>query len=271
MLSFQSSRLYTSAILEEIMSVPSVTPAPFAEGDFRAGHVFNRTFTVFSRNLLPFCLVSLIASLPNILVYAPRAGAAAQGSAAASAGLMIFLGGVGAMVLSALSQAVVLYGAFDDMRGRPVDLAQSFKVGLSRFFPVLGVAICVPLLAGLAAIALLIPGFIVLTMLFVSMPVCVVERLGPIKSMGRSARLTKGHRWKIFGLWFATIIVALIMQSVLIGLARAIGGSTLGTIALLAWSAVFGAFNAIMAVVTYHDLRVAKEGVDTDQIASVFD
>jgi hypothetical protein len=31
------------------------------------------------------------------------------------------------------------------------------------------------------------------------------------------------------------------------------------------------AFNAVLAVVIYRDLRVAKEGVDTDHIASVFD
>ena len=39
----------------------------------------------------------------------------------------------------------------------------------------------------------------------------------------------------------------------------------------LVWSALWGAFYAILAVVTYHDLRVAKEGLDTDQIAAVFD
>jgi hypothetical protein len=31
------------------------------------------------------------------------------------------------------------------------------------------------------------------------------------------------------------------------------------------------AFYAVLIVVTYHDLRVAKEGIDTDQIAAVFE
>jgi hypothetical protein len=39
----------------------------------------------------------------------------------------------------------------------------------------------------------------------------------------------------------------------------------------LAWNGVWGAFYAIFGVVTYHDLRVAKEGVDVHQIAAVFD
>ena len=51
----------------------------------------------------------------------------------------------------------------------------------------------------------------------------------------------------------------------------AFGGPAVGLILELVWDALTGAFNAVMVVVTYHDLRVAKEGVDTDQIASVFD
>jgi hypothetical protein len=39
----------------------------------------------------------------------------------------------------------------------------------------------------------------------------------------------------------------------------------------LIWNGVWGAFYAIFVVVTYHDLRVAKEGVDVHQIAAVFD
>jgi hypothetical protein len=39
----------------------------------------------------------------------------------------------------------------------------------------------------------------------------------------------------------------------------------------LMWSAVWKAFYAVPAVVIYHDLRVAKEGVDTEQIAAVFE
>jgi hypothetical protein len=129
----------------------------------------------------------------------------------------------------------------------------------------------VPILAGLAALALIFPGLIVVTMLFVAVPVCVVERLGPIKSMGRSTRLTKGHRWKIFGIWFAALLVQGVVQSVLTGLVAAGGLSLLGMPVLVIWSAVYGAFSAVLAVVAYHDLRVAKEGVDTDQIAAVFD
>jgi hypothetical protein len=249
------------------MANQALPGARFAERDFDIGHVFNQTVSIFSRNLLPFCLVSVIANLPNILIFASKSGGADPGDVNIWSGVAVPV----AMVLNTLSQAVIVYAAFDDMRGRPINMAESFKIGLRRFFPVLAVAICVPLLSMLAALALVFPGLMVLTMLFVSAPVCVVERLGPIKSMGRSARLTKGHRWKIFGVWFATLLVEGIVQSVLTGLTAASGAAVLGTPVLVIWSAVYGAFSAVLAVVTYHDLRVAKEGVDTDQIAAVFD
>jgi hypothetical protein len=132
------------------------------------------------------------------------------------------------------------------------------------------VAILVALLCGLSAILLIFPAFIVMTMLFVAMPACIVEQLGPVNSMKRSSELTKGHRWKIFGLWLLVMIVAGI-GSLIPKAFTAFGGASVGLILELVWAALTGAFNAVMVVVTYHDLRVAKEGVDTDQIASVFD
>ena len=134
-----------------------------------------------------------------------------------------------------------------------------------------GVALATTFLAALAGIALVIPAFIVFTMLAVAPPACVVERLGPIKSLKRSARLTKGHRWKVFGLWLATIGSGMIVQGVLVGVAVKIGGLPLGLLTQFLVGALWGAFYAILVVVAYHDLRVAKEGVDTDQIAAVFD
>jgi hypothetical protein len=120
-------------------------------------------------------------------------------------------------------------------------------------------------------------------MWFVATPVCVVEQLGPFRSMGRSRELTKGHRWKLFGLTLLIMIPALVVGAIIgavvlatfggggfLAMTTALG-STLGRVVNLIWSAVWTAFYAIVIVVTYHDLRVAKEGVDTEQIAAVFE
>lgn len=249
------------------MTDASLPANRFAQGDFRVGQVLSRTFAVLSRNLLPFCVVTAIAYLPNLLLLPGQQ--APQMTPGQRVGL-ILVTVVVSIVLNALSEAIVLFGAFEDMRGRPVNLIESLKVGLARFLPVIGVALLVGLLTGLAAILLVIPAFIVVTILFVAMPVCIVEQLGPVKSLGRSAELTKGYRWRVFGLWLLVALVTMIGSAV-IGAIAYLTGAAIGLVLRLIWGALAGAFNAIMVVVCYHDLRVAKEGVDTDKIASVFD
>jgi hypothetical protein len=262
------------------MTDASLPAGRFIQGDFRLGHVFSLAWSVFSRNFLTFILVTGVASLPSLLIPQPGPGNPADPFANLGITLLaIFL----AIVLGTLSQAIVLYGAFQVMRGRPVNLAESLRVGLRRFFPIVGLAICVPLLVFLASLLFVVPGLILYVMWFVAMPVCVVEQLGPFRSMGRSRELTKGHRWRIVGLQLVILIPALIVGSIVaaimlatvgtggfLDMAAAIGTS-LGRVVNLIWSAIWTAFYAIVIVVTYHDLRVAKEGVDTEQIAAVFE
>jgi hypothetical protein len=246
--------------------------AHFAEGDFRVGRILNRTSSVLSRNFLPFFLVTAIANLPGALLMkvSTESATAAPDAVFRNLGL-IFLALILTVVLNVICQAVVLYGAFQDMRGRPVNLVESLQVGLRRFFPIIGLAFVMYLCIGFAALLLIFPAFILLTMWFVATPVCVVETLGPIRSMRRSSQLTKGHRWKIFGL----ILLVAVLGSVIIGginvSLEAMAGPILSLIGGVLLNGVWGAFNAIAVVVTYHDLRVAKEGTNIEQIAAVFD
>jgi uncharacterized membrane protein len=112
---------------------------------------------------------------------------------------------------------------------------------------------------------------ILAVMWFVSTPACVVEQLGPLASMARSSELTKGHRWKIFGMLLLVLIGAAIIGGVIGAALGLTGSSTLVTLGTLVWTGIWGALYAIFVVVTYHDLRVAKEGTDVHQIAAVFD
>jgi hypothetical protein len=120
-------------------------------------------------------------------------------------------------------------------------------------------------------ILLFIPGLMLITQWFVAVPVCMVERIGAWQSLKRSAELTKGHRWKVFGIILLLYSGAGIVSQVLTGALTVVGGSMLALIATLIWNTIWSAFFAIFVVVTYYELRVAKEGIDIEQIASVFD
>ena len=49
------------------------------------------------------------------------------------------------------------------------------------------------------------------------------------------------------------------------------GSTILVLLGTLLWGALWTSYYSIAVVMTYHDLRVAKEGIDIEQIASVFD
>jgi hypothetical protein len=262
------------------MTYASLPAGRFAAGDFRVGHVLSQSWSVFSGNFLTFMLVTGIASLPPLLLPQPARGTPANPFENLGWGLFTVLLMI---ILSTLSQAVVLYGAFQVMRGRPVSLAESAQVGLRRFFPIIGLALSAGFLIALASLLFVVPGLMLYVMWFVATPVCVVEQLGPFRSMRRSRELTKGHRWKIFGLMLVILIPALIFGAIVgvvvvftlgtggfLAVASALA-TTLGQVVNLIWSAAWTAFLAIVVVVTYHDLRVAKEGLDTEQIAAVFE
>jgi len=119
---------------------------------------------------------------------------------------------------------------------------------------------------------------------YVFVPSCVVERLGPIKSLNRSAELTKGCRLKIFALYLLFFAI--------IGGLGTVGFIFVGVLSvLMIWvspfllmffllfqpvihiviSAPVMAFAQVMIAVTYYELRSVKEGISVDNLANVFD
>jgi hypothetical protein len=113
---------------------------------------------------------------------------------------------------------------------------------------------------------------------YVAAPACVAEQVGIGASLSRSRFLTKGHRLKIFGaaalIWIVWLIVNLVITSA-VAVTVLSAPVTIALPAVLIVSYVvqsfFGAFNAVLVGVFYYQLRVAKDGVDIDKIASVFD
>jgi hypothetical protein len=243
----------------------------------RVGAVFRRAFDVFFRDFGKFFLLALLAWLPVLVVsfivgfrYAVLGSAEFAGPRGAfvAAGVLVLIV-AGASFL--LSQAVILYGAVERMRDHSFALGDSLRHGLARFFPVLGVYVLTTLaiLVGLAL--LLVPGIIVGMMLFVSLPACIVEKLGPYQSLKRSAQLTKGNRWRVLAIAVLLYLGNAIGQAIFRFALFAAAGPTAAALGAFLWSVIFGAAYAVVVAVVYHDLRVARDGIDIEGIAAAFD
>jgi hypothetical protein len=251
-----------AAMTDVTTVIPAV--APVAEGEFRVGRVFSRTLSLLSRNFPIYFAVAAVAALPSVFVETSVSDKNVDYSAPLLALLTM-------LVLSPLSQAIMLHTAFQDMSGRRINLSESLRAALGRWLPLIGLSICVGVGVMCGLILLIVPGVVLMIMWYVANPACIVERLGVFASMGRSSELTKGHRWSIFGMWVLIAIASGVMSAVLKGVLGLTGSSGLVISGTLAWTALAGAFAAVFAIVTYHDLRVAKEGIDTRHIVSVFD
>jgi hypothetical protein len=259
-------------------------------GTFRLADVFSKAFAIYGRRFAPFIVLTAIADIPQYLTsYLPDGGA-------------INSFGIGRAVVSGLvypacwliASAAVMYGVVQELRGRSFSVIASLHIAVRRLLPMLGVAICTIILIGLAPILLLIvagiklapvPTFIVLATVFivpipglmvacmyyfVSMPTCIAEQTGVFRSMSRSAFLTKGHRWQVLGMFLLILLGGIVLRLIVRGVFASTGPIGL-LVASQAMSAIAGAFNGVIVGVVYFQLRVAKEGVDIDKIASVFD
>ena len=258
--------------------MPASAPAQ-AAGEFRVGEVFSRAWTVLSGNVTKFLPLTALLALPDLAGLIPGIsdGTAIRNAPPnVSSGTLLAIAGSAVAfviiwtILNVVTEATVLYGSFQAMRNRPVDIGESFKKGLSRLLPIIGLSFCVAFTLAFGMIFFVVPAFIFLSMYFVALPACIVEELGPFQSMGRSSALTKGHRWKIFGIWLVLFVVSLVAGTIITTI-LAVGGVVLSVFGQMVWHTVIGAYQSIAVAVAYHDLRVAKEGVDIDHIAAVFD
>jgi hypothetical protein len=249
-------------------------------GDFRVGDVLSRSWTLLSANFLFFIALSalvyavIIAVVFVVTLIAMAAGV--MGGGRPSTALIVLIAIVAfatlifAYVAIIVSQGALLFGAFQNLRGQPVRIGESLRKALGRLGALVGIGLLSALAMLLGLILLVFPAVMLFCMWVVAVPVCMVEGLGATASMSRSAALTKGYRWKILGI-FALIFLGRWIAQQLVQLALTPISPTLGLVAGFIMSALLSLYGYAAIIMTYHDLRVAKEGVDTTQIASVFD
>jgi hypothetical protein len=252
------------------MSDISVKGLPAGGAPFRVGDVLSKAFSVFGSKLGSFLLLAFVPMIPLLaLILLGLSGPQQLVAQPTQTAALAWLSGIMTFALSIVAQAMTLYAAFQQMAGRPFNIGQSLGVGFGRLVPVVCVALLSALFTGVAFILLFVPGLIVICMLYVAVPVCVIEKPGIFASLDRSAKLTKGSRWQIFGLIALVFIVGIIVQLGLKGVFGIFG--IWGELLNFGFQVIATSFGAVLVAVVYHELRMTKEGIDIDNLANVFD
>jgi hypothetical protein len=230
-----------------------------------AGSILSESFRMLGQNFSSTIILSALVHLPTLLLII-----ATGGVNPAANGLRM----LGDMVLGNLVAGAVTYSVVMRLSGQPVGALKALGKGLQRFFPVIAVGMVAQILIGLGFVALIVPGFIIMCALYVVIPAIVVERPGVFGALKRSSDLTSGYKTQIMGaafvIGFVWVVLFFILSLVTGGMSS--NGLTLGY-QITQWmlTMLTGAWAAAAAAVTYHDLRVGKDGVQVDELVSVFD
>ena len=260
-----------------------MTVAEGSPPSFRIARVVQLTGHVIGRHLSLFLILAVLINAPIVLLTAFFVQSGVEADAFTFARLVGFILGLFFFILGyVVLQAAIIHITVLDLNGRRPPLGESLAVGLREFLPLIAISILYTLGVALGMLLLIVPGFILICTWVVVLPVRVVERTGITETFGRSRALTRGHRWSIFFLLLIYIGIEIVI-GVIIGAFTGVVGQPLGTEELLSAAGAVSLIGQIVSntlnsiiltaglAALYYELRVTKEGIGPEALASVFD
>lgn len=241
-------------------------------------------FGVYARNVLALLGLSILAAVPPVL-WLWGIEEFAQGLANSLVATFFLVTLPAAVIGPACGywlQAGVTYAVIRTMRGgRPTFYATVTQA--LRALPQVAVAgLLTTIVLVLGLLCFIVPGIVLFFMLWVVVPVAVVERRFG-SALTRSHALTRGHKWPLLGLTLIMVVLWAIVLAVTIPIALLVFEIPEGPILfrvnwlvqtpeipVMVGGMIGQSMWATVLAVAYHDLRVLKEGPGT-AIARVFD
>jgi uncharacterized membrane protein len=243
------------------------------------GRVFGDTFGVIRRQApLLVGLTFVLSFLPTVVSGSLNLTMTSMSDSSPTASLELmkdplywarFLISV-AMSLALL--ASLLRIAISDLEGHSLPLSELARLAIKKILPIFVVALLYYLGALLGLLLLVVPGLILSIMWIAALPIAVTETSNPIRALGRSRALTRGNRWRIFGLGLLAGVITLIVEVIVLGAVGGFGagrGGMLGIFAVGILSFGISLFYSVGLAALYVQLRELK-GSGGESLAQVF-
>lgn len=251
------------------------------------GRVIGRAFATISGNPVTTMGVAfLFSALPQTLVNLITRQLRAPDLTAMSTvtGIVITLASaLMGLAFYAIVQGSLVRVTVDQEEGRKAELGESIAAGLRVALPLILMTIVSGIAMMIGTILLVVPGVILFVMWSVSSPALVDERLGILSALGRSRALTRGYRWRIFGMELLLLVLMWIVMGVTAVLVMAGGSFSLQSMAAAQQSPSIVAIVVMLVVQTlisvvwgvchaslFVELRNAKDGFSGEALAEVF-
>ena len=247
------------------------------------GRVFGDTFGVIRRQAGPLLGVTFVLGyLPGLassylgrLVTGGAPPSPTAPFAALSNPLYLVLALI-SLFLTGYLMACQLQIAIGDLEGQRLTLPEVLRRAVGKVLPIFGAMLLLGVGVMLGTLLLLVPGVILGIMWAVALPATVADTSNPILALGRSRALTRGNRWRIFGLaiiaWVVLVVIELIIFGAIggvTGLTR-VGGASFLTVAVLSLASVLTYIvGTAGSAALYTQLRELK-GEGGESVAQVF-
>ena len=251
------------------------------------GRVFGRAFgTIGSNPVTTLGIAFLFSALPQTLFnQLTRMMGMSQGAKLAPAAT-VGLGLVGMILgiaLYAIVQGALVRSTVDHEEGRHPGLGESIMAGLVVAIPLIVMAIISGIAMMIGLVLFVVPGVILYLMWSVSAPALVDERLGIMGALGRSRYLTRGYRWRIFGMVLVLAVLSWLAMALMATLVVAGGSFSLQAVAkaqqdpsivaivvLLIMQTLISVVSGVTHASLFVELRNAKDGPSDAALADVF-
>ena len=261
---------------------------------FDIGRVISQTFAVLGRNIVSFGILALVlVGLPALVVGFLQFGVAKAALQGVQTGSYNFspgaimagsLTGIATLITTSILQGALIHATVQDLNNQPQAIGESLATGLRNFLGLIVLAILMFIAIACGLVLLVVPGVMLACAWIVAAPSLVADRTGIFGAFSRSAELTRGNRWQIFGL----IVIVVVVEWILGMIFNAISGvsmigysgdplaaaqrmlSPLVLILSVIRSTIGAVIGATATAVMYVELRRAREGEPTGWLADIF-
>lgn len=246
---------------------------------FDIGRVIRNTVQGLASRWIPMTILAVVfVGLPYLI------SGWTTGQKPAASGMILAIAGVALLNLilllfgNSFAPAALTLIAYESIVGGEMTTREAMRAALRRWGAQFALRIVTGLLTGLASLALLVPGLIVMTGWAVATPAMMAENLGSSQAMRRSWDLTRGARWPVFGVLMLFSLLMALAAGALFGLLVGVAGSiahaeangVMTTIFLPLLYVVSTLVGSAGQAAIYLELRTIKEGGVASPISEVF-
>ena len=239
------------------------------------GDIIDASFTVYRKRFGPMIAIALmLVFIPFVVgVIGGCTITELQTSCDTAIG---WIGQIASQIGMVIAAAAAMLVAAEAYVGTSSDWRLSAAAGLRRIIPIVVATVVVTVAVAIGFVLVLVPGIFLAVSFAVFTPVLMIERVGPIESLGRSWRLVTGERWRLFGAGLSMIIISVIVLGiigfVLYLVLSGLGGLSEGDASYYTQQIVTLLsipLSAAVGAVLYVDLRVRKENLDVEGLSAL--